>query len=68
METISKPAETQGADERLAYSVNEVASLLGVHYFTVYRLIQNGQLKACRAVRGKLLIPRSEVLRLLAGE
>jgi excisionase family DNA binding protein len=39
--------------------------MLGVHYFSVYRLIQQGKLKACRALRGKLLIPKVELLRLL---
>jgi len=65
METTSKPAETPASDERLAYSVREAADLLGVHYFSVYRLIQSGQLKVCRALRGKLLVPRAELLRLL---
>jgi len=51
--------------ERLAYSIKESADLLGVNYFSVYRLIQRGKLKACRALRGKLLIPRSELLKLL---
>ncbi len=51
--------------ERLAYSVHEAADLLGVDYFSVYRLIQRGKLRACRALRGKLLVPRSELLRLL---
>ena len=51
--------------ERLAYSIQEAADLLGVHYFSVYRLIQRGKLRACRALRGKLLVPRSELLRLL---
>ncbi len=51
--------------ERLAYSVQEAANLLGVDYFSVYRLIQRGKLRACRALRGKLLVPRSELLRLL---
>ncbi|MDQ3622152.1 MAG: helix-turn-helix domain-containing protein [Verrucomicrobiota bacterium] len=53
--------------ERLAYSVQEAADLLGVDYFSVYRLIQRGKLRACRALRGKLLVPRSELLRLLKG-
>ncbi len=43
--------------ERLAYSIKESADLLGVNYFSVYRLIQRGKLKACRALRGKLLVP-----------
>jgi len=51
--------------ERLAYSIHEAANLLGVDYFSVYRLIQRGKLRACRALRGKLLVPRSELLRLL---
>jgi excisionase family DNA binding protein len=51
--------------ERLAYSLKEAADLLGVDYFSLYRLIQRGKLRACRALRGKLLVPRSELLRLL---
>lgn len=57
----NKRAET----ERLAYSIRESADLLGVNYFSVYRLIQRGNLRACRALSGKLLVPRSELLRLL---
>lgn len=68
MEIIPKPTETPTTDERLAYSVQEAADLLGVHYFSVYRLVQNGKLKACRALRGKLLVPRTELLRLLKSE
>ena len=51
--------------ERLAYSVQEAADMLGVNYFSVYRLIQRGKLKACRALRGKLLVPHAELLKLL---
>ena len=54
--------------ERLAYSVQEAADMLGVNYFSVYRLIQRGKLKPCRALRGKLLVPRAELLQLLATE
>lgn len=56
-----------GSDKsaRLAYSLKEAADLLGVDYFSVYRLIQRGKIRACRALRGKLLVPRSELLRLL---
>ena len=54
--------------ERLAYSIQEAADLLGVNYFSIYRLIQRGKLKACRALRGKLLVPRAELLKLLAME
>ena len=60
------PAQALAVEpERLAYSLKEAADLLGVDYFSVYRLIQRGKLRACRALRGKLLVPRSELLRLL---
>ena len=58
-------APTAPPAERLAYSVQEAADMLGVHYFSVYRLIQRGKLKTCRALRGKLLVPRVELLKLL---
>ena len=54
--------------ERLASSIQEAADMLGVDYFSVYRLIQRGKLKACRALRGKFLITRSELLRMLNEE
>ena len=54
--------------ERLAYSIQESADMLGVNYFSIYRLIQRGKLKACRALRGKLLVSRTELLKLLAME
>jgi excisionase family DNA binding protein len=66
METNSASVVDQPAEqERLAYSIKEAADLLGVDYFSVYRLIQRGKLRACRALRGKLLVPRNELLRLL---
>jgi excisionase family DNA binding protein len=67
METAN--IQTPAAEpERLAYSLQEAAELLGIDYFSVYRLIQRGKLRACRALRGKLLVPRSELLRLLKDE
>jgi excisionase family DNA binding protein len=60
--------ETLTQTDRLVYSVEEAAELLGVHYFSVYRLIQRGKLRACRVLRGKLLVPRSELLKLLKAE
>ena len=68
MDTISEPASSPAGTERLAYSIEEAAAMLGVHYFSVYRLIQRGKLKPCRALRGKLLVPRSELLKLLQVE
>jgi len=54
--------------ERLAYSIEEAAQMLGINYHSIYRLIQRGKLKACRALRGKLLISRDELLKLLKSE
>jgi excisionase family DNA binding protein len=54
--------------ERLAYTLIEVADMIGVDYLSVYRLIQRGKLKACRALRGKFLVTRSELLRMLNKE
>lgn len=62
-ETENQPPATPA--ERLAYSIQEAADMLGVNYFSVYRLIQRGKLKVCRALRGKLLVPRAELLKLL---
>jgi excisionase family DNA binding protein len=65
VETPPPPVQPK---ERLAYSIQEAADMLGVDYFSVYRLIQRGKLKACKALRGKFLIARAELLRLLKEE
>jgi excisionase family DNA binding protein len=67
MEIIPKDEESPVVQptERLAYSVQEAADMLGINYFSVYRLIQRGKLKVSRVLRGKLLVPRSELLKLL---
>jgi excisionase family DNA binding protein len=64
----SKEARKIEREDRLAYSIPEAAELLGVDYFSVYRLVQRGKLKACRALRGKFLITREELKRLLNSE
>jgi hypothetical protein len=40
----------------------------GVNCFSIYRLIQRGKLKLCRALRGKLLVPRTGLMKLLGLE
>jgi excisionase family DNA binding protein len=65
MKTSNEKSEGPEQKERLAYSLHEAAEMLGVDYFSVYRLVQRRQLKACRALRGKFLISRKELLRLL---
>ena len=65
---IEKRVRKIEREDRLAYSIPEVADMLGVDYFSVYRLILRGKLKACRALRGKFLITRAELNRLLNSE
>ena len=67
METIpeNETQTTTPPTERLAYSVQEAADMLGINYFTMYQLIQRQKLKTCRVLRGKLLVPRTELLQLL---
>lgn len=71
MESLTQtemPPQPVPQKERLAYSIQEAADMLGVDYFSVYRLIQRGKLKACKALRGKFLTARTELLRLLKEE
>jgi excisionase family DNA binding protein len=64
----SESNATKPSNERIAYSILEAAALLGENYFSVYRLVQRGKLKACRVLRGKFLIPRTELFRMLNAE
>lgn len=65
---ITKELNKEAREERLAYSIPEAADMLGLDYFTVYRLVLRGKLKACRALRGKFLITRAELNRFLNTE
>lgn len=65
---VTKQLRKMEREDRLAYSMNEAADLLGVDYLSVYRLVQRGKLKACRALRGKFLITRAELNRFLNEE
>jgi excisionase family DNA binding protein len=71
---VSEPNQTteqlgkKAREERLAYSIPEAADMLGLDYFSVYNLVKRGKLKACRALRGKFLITRAELNRLLNTE
>jgi excisionase family DNA binding protein len=65
---IEKQARKIEREDRLAYSIPEVADMLGLDYFSVYRLVLRGKLKACRALRGKFLIARTELNRFLNSE
>ena len=65
---ITKELKKEEREERLAYSIPEAADMLGLDYFTVYRLVLRGKLKACRALRGKFLVKRTELDRFLNSE
>jgi excisionase family DNA binding protein len=67
-ESQSTTAPLAPIAERLAYSVQEAADMLGINYYTMYRLIQRQKIKTCRVLRGKLLVPRTELLQLLQTE
>jgi excisionase family DNA binding protein len=60
MDTLApSPSQAPAAEsDRLAYSLHEAADLLGVDYLSIYRLIQRGKLRACRALRGKFIAKR----------
>jgi len=64
----SKKQRSLEREDRLAYSIPEAADMLGLDYFSVYRLVQRGKIKACRALRGKFLITRVELDRFLNSE
>ena len=64
----SKQQRNLAREDRLAYSIPEAADMLGLDYFSVYRLVQRGKIKACRALRGKFLITRVELNRFLNSE
>jgi excisionase family DNA binding protein len=64
----SETPPPDAVSERLAYSVQEAADLLGVNYFSVYRMIVRGKLKVSRAMSRKLLVPRTELLKLLKAD
>jgi hypothetical protein len=59
-----KIPQLSGAPERLAYSMNETADLLGLSYHSVLRLIKRGLLKYSGALRLKL-ISKQEIERFL---
>jgi excisionase family DNA binding protein len=64
--TLSQPAIRL---ERLAYSIEESALMLGVSHWTVRSWIRAAKLNATRVgARKKILIPRAALEQLLAGD
>jgi excisionase family DNA binding protein len=48
----------------MAYTMQETATLLGVSYITIQRLVSRGLLKASKAIRKKI-IAKEEIIRFL---
>jgi excisionase family DNA binding protein len=63
---IADNAGHAGAQEKLAYQVNEAARASGLSRTTLYELIKNGQLKTIKAA-GRRLILRSDLQAYLAS-
>jgi excisionase family DNA binding protein len=51
---------------KMAFSPRETALMLGLCLNTVYKLLREGKLRSVRLDR-KILIPRTEIERLLSG-
>jgi excisionase family DNA binding protein len=65
---VAKRAATaQAAGARLAYSVSEVAVLLGRDQATIHRWMNSGLIKSTK-IAGIRLITRAELDRLLGGD
>ncbi len=56
--------ETGQPLDRLAFTINETAAMLGISPVSVYRLLKRGLLRSSTALRHKL-IPKTEIDRFL---
>lgn len=54
--------------ERRTYSVREAARIIGYGRNTTYDLIKAGEIRALRVSSRKIVVPRMEIERLLAGK
>ncbi|MEO6785912.1 MAG: hypothetical protein ABI318_07235 [Chthoniobacteraceae bacterium] len=66
MENNNPPIQGASQDKRVAYSPGEFAALFGKHQTWGYRQLYRGTVKAITQC-GRILIPRSEVDRLLSS-
>jgi excisionase family DNA binding protein len=64
LSATQNPNATPDALPRLAFTMKETATILGVSYITVHRLLKRGKLRASDAIRNKV-IPRVEIERFL---
>ena len=66
MENNNPPIHESAPDKRVAYSPGEFAALFGKHQTWGYRQLYRGTVRAITQC-GRILIPRSEVERLLSS-
>jgi excisionase family DNA binding protein len=57
--------KNQTLTPRKAYTLKEVASTLGIHYSSVWRLVARGKLRTIGGMKRNRLIPESELNRFL---
>jgi excisionase family DNA binding protein len=65
--TLTPREPVQPQPERLAFGVDETATILGLSKITVYRLIARGALRSSGPLRTKI-ISRNEIERFLTTE
>jgi excisionase family DNA binding protein len=63
----SRSSSTDALDDRLTYTLTEVADRLGISRALAYRAANRGELPVCRIGR-RMVVPRAAFLRLLAQE
>ena len=66
VERTAPPLPIDGLQERLGYRPREIARLTGLAPATIYKWIEQGDLRASRMGRS-LIVPAEEVRRLLGG-
>ena len=64
---MNTPASTIEPSERVVLTPREFAAIFGRHYSWAYRQIYAGNIKVISKL-GRMMIPRSEVDRLLQGK
>jgi excisionase family DNA binding protein len=64
--STERPPESLAADQRLTWTVPEVARLLGISKDSAYEAAHRGELPV-QVIGRRMLVPRAALLRLLDG-
>jgi excisionase family DNA binding protein len=65
--TTSQDRPRAGASERLTYSVEEAAQLLGIGRGLAYEMVRDGSLPGLRLGQRRILVPRAALEALLGS-